>query len=172
MKFNPSKCKVLTVSRRKSPFQTSYHFGSELNHVGLLRRTCLSLTDSTIRRTLYLFLVKSQQSYATQVWLPTLHTTKTNLEKLKSVQRRVTWWILSTKSGGIPCKERLLSPNLLPLAYDREIKDLTFFYKALHGHYDIDLLNFVSFLVIVALDRNCNNLFLLLKIPSCKTNTL
>ena len=63
-----------------------------------------------------------------------------------------------------------LSLNLLPLAYDREIKDLTFFYKAMHGLYDLDVLKFVSF-VTHSRTRNCNNPSLLLKIPSCKTNT-
>ena len=153
LKFNSSKCKVLTVSRRKHPFQTSYHLGTELHRVvrevdlgitvtsnlswnahikdlvskankmlGLLRRTCPLLTDHTIRRTLYPSLVKSQLSYATQVWSPTLHNSKANLENLERVQRRATRWILQTKKGGMSYKERLLSLNLLPLAYDREIK--------------------------------------------------
>ena len=138
--------------------------------LGLLRRTCPLLTDHTICRTLYLSLVKSQLSYATQVWSPTLHNSKTNLENLERVQRRATRWILQTKKGGMSYKERLLSLNLLPLAYDREIKDLTFFYKAKHGLYDLDVLKFVSF-VTHSRTRNCNNLSLLLKIPSCKTNT-
>ena len=33
--------------------------------------------------------------------------------------------------------------NLLPLAFDREIKDLTFMFKTLHGFYDLDALDFV-----------------------------
>ena len=132
----------------------------------LLRRTSL-LTDHTICRALYLSLVKFQLSYATQVWSPTLPNNKTNLENLERVQRRATKWI--PKKGGMPYKEWLLSLNLLPLAYDREIKDLTFFYKALHGLYDLDMLNFVSF-VSHNRTRNCNNPSLLPKIPSCKTN--
>ena len=42
-------------------------------------------------------------------------------------------------------KDRLLALNLLPLVYNREIKDLTFFFKTLHGFYDLNILNFVSF---------------------------
>ena len=92
MNFNPSKCKILTFSRRKTPFLFEYYLGSsELKRVndevdlgitvtsnfswtthinkikvnanrllGLLRRTCPLLTDRSIRRTLYLSLVKSQ----------------------------------------------------------------------------------------------------------------
>ena len=55
------------------------------------------------------------------------------------------------------------------MAYDREIKDLTFFYKAMHELYDLDVLKFVSF-VTHSRTRNCNNPSLPLKIPSCKTN--
>ena len=34
---------------------------------------------------------------------------------------------------------------MLPLAYDREIKDLVFFYKAIYGYIDIDVSNYVTF---------------------------
>jgi hypothetical protein len=36
-------------------------------------------------------------------------------------------------------KDRLLALNLLSLAFDREIKDLTFMFKTLHGFYDLDV---------------------------------
>ena len=36
--------------------------------LGLLRRTCPMLTDVKVRRSLYLALVKSHMSYATEVW--------------------------------------------------------------------------------------------------------
>lgn len=32
--------------------------------------------------------------------------------------------------------DRLLALKLIPLTYDREVKDLVFFYKALHGLID------------------------------------
>ena len=193
--FNPSKCKILTFSRRKTPFLFEYYLGSsELKRVndevdlgitvtsnlswtthinkikvktnrllGLLRRTCPSLTDRSIRRTLYLSLVKSQLCYATEVWSPS----KLNLEQ---VQRRATRWILQSKKGDMTYKDRLLALNLLPLAFDREIKDLTFMFKTLHGFYDLDVFNFVSF-VNHSRTRNCNNPSLVLKVPSCKSST-
>ena len=100
--FNTSKCKALTISRRKQPIVLNYHLGSaELIRVdsevdpgitvtsnlswnrhitklvtkanstlGLLRRTCPMLTNCDARRTLYLSLVKSQLSYATEIWSP------------------------------------------------------------------------------------------------------
>ena len=41
--------------------------------------------------------------------------------------------------------ERLLALDILPLAYDREIKDLLFFFKAVYGYIDIDVSNYVTF---------------------------
>ncbi len=35
---------------------------------------------------------------------------------------------------------------MLPLYYVREIQDLVFFYKALHGYVDVDISNYVSFI--------------------------
>ena len=41
--------------------------------------------------------------------------------------------------------ERLLGLGMLPLAYDKEIKDLVFFYKAVYGYIDIDVSDYVTF---------------------------
>jgi hypothetical protein len=67
-------------------------------------------------------------------------------------------------------ERRLLALNLLPLTYDREIKDLTFFFKLLHGYYDLNVSDYVSF-VSHCRTRNCENPSLMLKVPSCKTST-
>ena len=139
--FNTSKCKALTISRRKQPIVLNYHLGSaELIRVdsevdlgitvtsnlswnrhitklvtkanstlGLLRRTCPMLTNCDARRTLYLSLVKSQLSYATEIWSPYQSVNKISLEKL---QRRATRWILQVKKGDIIYKDRLLTLNL------------------------------------------------------------
>ncbi len=70
--------------------------------LGLLKRTCPLLTNTTVRRTLYLTLVRFQLTYATEVWSP--HTTKL-ISKVESVQRRATAWILKSKQGEIPYKQ-------------------------------------------------------------------
>ena len=197
--FNVSKCKVLTISRRKSPIESKYHLDStELMRVdsevdlgvtvtsklswnqhiiltvskankmlGLLRRTCPLLTNRDARRTLYLSLVKSQMCYATEIWSPSQSTFKINLER---IQRRATRWILRVKIGDASYKDRLLALNLLPLCYDREIKDLTFFFKAMYGHYDLNVFDYVS-VVGHSRTRNCVNPSLMLKVPSCKSST-
>ena len=61
---------------------------------GLLHRTCPMLTDVKVRRSLYLALVESQMSYATEVWSPSHSTLK---QKAERVQRRATCWILQIK---------------------------------------------------------------------------
>ncbi len=100
--FNSSNCKVLTVTRKKTPIIHQYTLGdqrltrvlsekdlgvvtsttlswelhiipiiSKANRIlEVLRRTCTSLRDVKTRRALYLSLVKSQLSYATEVWSP------------------------------------------------------------------------------------------------------
>ena len=197
--FNDSKCKVLTITRRKLPLTYAYHTNSkELsrvhkekdlgvyindnlswhNHVdaitakgnkmlGMLKRTCPLLTDTTVRRTLYLTLVKSQLSYATEVWSP---PTIKMRSKVESVQRRATSWIMQVKRGEVSYKQRLITLSLLPLCYDREIKDLVFFFKALYGRIDLDVHSFVSF-NNNGRTRLCTNPSLTLKVPLCKSKT-
>ena len=135
--------------------------------LGLLRRTCPLLTNRDARRTLYLSLVKSQMCYATEIWSPFQSTFKINLER---IQRRATHWILQVKIGDVPYKNGLLALNFLPLCYDREIKDLAFFYKAMYGHYDLNAFDYVL-VVSNNRTRNCVNPSLMLKVPSCKTST-
>ena len=92
--------------------------------LGLLKRTCPLLNDVSARRSLYLALVKSQLSYATQVWSPDKIALKTQIER---VQRRATRWILKQRVGVMSYRDRLLTLKLLPLTFDRELKDLVFF---------------------------------------------
>ena len=69
-------------------------------------------------------LVKSQLRYLTQVWSPNQFLLKAKIER---VQRRATRWILQTRVDEMFNKERLVTLNLLPLALDRELKDLAFY---------------------------------------------
>ena len=143
IKFNGSKCKVLSVTCKKAPVSFPYHLGSKellrvddekdlgvifssklqwnlhinqmvskvKRQLGVLQRTCYSLTDINIRCTLYLSLVKSNLSYATQVWSPT-HNRQLS-ERIERVQRRATKWILRTRTCEMPYKQHLLKLELL-----------------------------------------------------------
>ncbi len=105
-------------------------------------------------------LVRSQVTYATEVWSP--HTTKL-ISKEESVQRRATAWILKSKRGEIT------TLSLLPLCHEREITDLVFFFKALYGNTDLDVRTFVSFLNN-GRTRLSQNPTLTLKTPYCKSS--
>ena len=196
--INASKCKVLTVTRKSNPLCFDYHLGDTTlvhvrkekdlgciitNHLtwdqqvlvvvckankmlGLLRRTCsLLITNTKVRRSLYLSLVKCHLDYATQVWSPALTSLKIEIE---NVQRRATRWILKQRKGEKSYKERRVTVKLLPLCYDREVKDLVFFYKAMHGYINLDVNNFVSF---VTHGRTRLSEARTLKTPSCRTST-
>ena len=114
MKFNASKCKVLTVTWTKTPVAQEYYLGnvylqrvqeekdlgvtiscnlSQDSHItcivhkanrmlDLLKRNCPLITDFKVRRTLCLSLVKSQLSYATEVWSPANVKLRTILERV------------------------------------------------------------------------------------------
>ena len=82
--------------------------------LGLLKRTCPLLNDVSVRRSLYLALVKSQLSYATQVWSPDKIVLKTQIER---VQKRATRWILKQRVGVMSDRGRLLTWRLLPLTF-------------------------------------------------------
>ena len=133
--------------------------------LGLLKRTCPLLTETKIRRSLYLSLVKSQLCYGTEIWSPSDVSLKIKIER---IQRRATRWILRSRIGELSYKERLQTLDMLPLCYVREIQDLVFFYKALHGYVDVDISNCVSF-INHNRSRLTLNPSLLLQVPLCRT---
>ena len=125
-----------------------------------------SLNNVSARRSLYLALVKSQLSYATQVWSPDKIALKTQIER---VQRRATRWILKQPVGVMSCRDRLLTLKLLPLTFDRELKDLVlFFYKCRKGFTDLNVYDFVT---PVSHGRTRLSNRYNLKTPVCKTST-
>ena len=133
---NTSECKVLTVTRKKTPIAFDYTLdGTALTRVsegkdlgviitstlswdshihtitakankllGLLKRTCPLLSSVSVRRSLYLSLVKSQLFYATQVWSPAYVTLNAKVEQ---VQRRASRWMLRTRKDESSYKDRL-----------------------------------------------------------------
>ena len=71
--------------------------------LGLLKKTCPLITDVKVRRTLYLSLVKSQLSYATELVLSPGSVKLTTI--LERVERRATLRILRTKIGEASYKQ-------------------------------------------------------------------
>ena len=151
-------------------FLTHLHLiTAEVNKLlGLLKRSCPLLTKVAVRRSLYLAIVKPHLCYATEVWSPAQKSLKVKVEQ---VQRRATRWILSLKPGQMSYGERLLALDMLPLAYDGEIKDLVFFFKAVYGQIDIDVSDYVSF-NNHRRTRRGQSAGCYLTFPACKTGTL
>ena len=71
--------------------------------------------------------------------------------QVERVQRRATRWILQTRVREVSYKDRLIKLGLVPLSYDRELKDLSFFYKCLYNHIDLNVHCFVLTLSPMAL---------------------
>ena len=109
--------------------------------LGFLRRNCSQMTDTRCRRLLYLSLVRSHLSYASEIWAP--QASSRDLAILEGVQRRATKFILQNYE--LSYLERLRKLNLLPISYWLEIKDLIFFFKCKQGLYDLDISSFVTF---------------------------
>ena len=130
--------------------------------LGLLKRTCPLLTDVSTRRAPYLSLVKSQLCYATQVWSPAQVSLKAQVE------RRATRWILQTRIGEMSYRDRLITLDLLPLTYDKELKDLVFFYKCFFNYIHLDVCSFTNF---ISHGRTRLSNYFNLKTPICETST-
>ena len=106
-----------------------------------ITETDMSLTNGLRYSTLFVFISRQIPTVLCHGSVVATYTCKPN--QLRASSRRDTRWILQLKKGEMEYKDRLLALNLLPLVYDREIKDLTFFFKTLHGFYDLNILNFV-----------------------------
>jgi hypothetical protein len=81
--------------------------------LGFLHRNCSQMTDTRCRRLLYLSLVGSHLSYASEIWLP--QASSRELAILEGVQRRATKFILQNYE--LSYLERLRKLNLLPISY-------------------------------------------------------
>ena len=115
--------------------------------LGILRRTCHNLTDARVRRTLYLSFVKSHLSYGSQVWSS---QNAIWMKRIEGVQSRATLWILGIK-----------------LAYDREIRDLMFYFKCRCGFINLDMDKFAT----IVSNRTRRGSSSYLQTPFCKTGT-
>ena len=114
---------------------------NDLSGAPHIARNCSQMTDTRCRRLLYLSLVRSHLSYASEIWAP--QASSRDLAILEGVQRRATKFILQNYE--LSYLERLRKLNLLPISYWLEIKDLIFFFKCKQGLYDLDISSFVTF---------------------------
>ena len=107
--------------------------------LGLVKRTCRDLNDVDTMRTLYGSLVRPLLEYSCETWNP--HT-KRNIDKLDAVQRRATRWVTRSDDD---YDTRLSKLKLWSLFDRRFIRDVTFLFNVINGHYDIDISNKLKF---------------------------
>lgn len=136
--------------------------------LGLVKRTTLEISDESTRKILYLQLVRSHFSYASQVWCPQSVRLVMNVER---VQRRATKYILGLSfDTGVPCLTRLRQLDLLPISYWHEYLDMILLYKTIRGHVQIsEDTNSVYENIGKTRRSNRDPNVILLKIPFAKT---
>ncbi len=80
---------------------------------------------------------------------------------------RISKRVLKKRRGELSYKEHLTELNLILLVYDREQKDLVFFYKCMYGDIDLDIWQYVE----VTTGRIRVGTSGLLRTHACKTST-
>ena len=100
--------------------------------LGLLSRTFKANNTYQVKKLLYIFLVRSQLLYCSQLWI------SQDIQLLEHVQRRATKYILNNYDFLYKSHREQL--HMLPLMYTYELNDLMFFiesWKFLSSHFDI-----------------------------------
>ena len=172
MAFNMDKCSLCTITRKRNPIIYDYnmrgkalkrveaqrdlgvlitcdarfneHIYAQVNKankmLGFIRRSLSSRSDQFLPtfRSLYVALVRSHLEYASEIWSP---KSVTLIKLIEGVQRRATRLLLPN----LTYNERLQQLNLLPLVYQREVKDITTFYKLKCGYYNYSVERYFDF---------------------------
>jgi hypothetical protein len=108
--------------------------------LGLIKRISRGITDFATRRSLYCTIVRPKLEYASNVWSPSATIIHRSL--IENVQRRATKFILNYPKE-MTYTERLITTNLLPLQFRREITDLMLLNKSKTELIPMDVNNFL-----------------------------
>ena len=111
--------------------------------LGFLRRHCSNSPPYEIQRTLYVSLVRSHLTYASQVWAPTLLGSLNLMRTLEAVQRPATSYILHGLE--LDYKQRLLKLSLFPVLYFLEYLDLLLLFRCIKGEIHLDISDTIHF---------------------------
>ena len=117
------------------------HFSVQFSYSYKMFRRCSRSHSPTVKKTLYLSLVRSQVTYCSTIWRP--HFTK-DILNFEKIQRRATKFILNDYRSDY--FTRLTKLELLPLMYTFDLFDLIFILKSLkYPSPSFDIRNFISF---------------------------
>ena len=99
--------------------------------LGYIRRNTRSIQYTSVRRTIYLALIRSHFGFPTQVWAP---QSIDLIVKLERTQRRARKYILNLPfTCAVKYSSRLLSLSLLPICYWYEYLDMVHYFKVTRG---------------------------------------
>jgi hypothetical protein len=191
------KCKTLTITRCRNPVNSVYCLNnSQLEHVnnykdlgmvidttlcwsdhvrsivsksnrvaGMIKRSVGFKAPPTVTLQLYKSLVRSNLEYCTTVWSP---GNIGDVRALERVQRGMTKYILGYPETSYELRCQQL--KLIPLSYRREVADLVFLFKSLHGIHDFNVHDFIE-LIPGDTGRRSANRGLLLRSTRVRTET-
>ncbi|MEE4246980.1 MAG: reverse transcriptase family protein [Kangiellaceae bacterium] len=175
MAFNPSKCKVLTITRSHSPVSFNYHLDGnvlervcEFRDLGVVFNKNLSFTPHieciVLKANRVSGIIKRTVGYSAPQYVKLrLFTTlvrpilencsqvwspsfKKDIYFIESTQRSMTKYVLNIFTDEMSYCHRLQALHILPLSYRREVADLMFVFKYLKGFINVDFTDEVSIL--------------------------
>ena len=94
--------------------------------LGFIRRTITASASVSIKKALFISLVRSHLTFCSQIWRPYLLK---DMRHLEQIQRRASKFILNDFTSDY--KLRLINLNLLPLTMWFELQDIMFLMKAI-----------------------------------------
>ena len=186
MTFNPSKCKALRISRKKSPTPTFPYkldghlleYVTNMKDLGVTVSCQLQWTShieevtAKVSKTLGLVNricrdvhdVRTRRLLYCSLVIPQLKYcsslwspyTVKHRALVEIVQRRTTKFILNFPPSHVSYTDRLTKLNLLPLEYRRSIKDIILFYKFKSGIMPIECDKFFISKTVTHKTRNSN----------------
>jgi hypothetical protein len=172
MFFNVEKCKLLRICRSKPKSTFTYtmydaalecvdsfkdlgvlitsdlSWGPQVEAIvskcnrimGMVKRSVGYSAPPRVTLALYQSLIRSNMEHASSVWAPHYNT---HIRRLETIQRSATRYILHYPEHNYPA--RCSELNILPLSYRREISDLLFLYKCIHGMYNIVIDDYIQY---------------------------
>ena len=174
LRFNQAKCKILSMRKNADTTNHIYNIEGNLldrvqemedlgitvtqdlkwskhiskickkarKQLGLITRTLSFQAPIPAKGTACIAMVRSIVEYGSSVWSP---KTKAHLKEVERIQRKMTNYILCNPRYDSPNQTRLITLNLLPTTFRREIIDITLLLKSIHNETNLDLTDYIHF---------------------------
>ena len=112
--------------------------------LGFTKRTCHFIIDARKRRSLYLYLVRSNFEHGSIIWRPLNETEINDFEKL---QKKALKWIRKEENMHYDDEtyiKKCCQSNLAPMKIFFDINDLTFLHKIIYESVPISLPDYIE----------------------------